>query len=91
MAQCDSLIRFIEEKKLELLKTVTTEINKKIKNLTNQIKDCEGKACRAKGLIEYTMVVLKELDPSSFLLVRTLQCKTAILVAQTASMVFLPS
>jgi tripartite motif-containing protein 9/67 len=70
VAQCDSLIRFIEEKKIELLQVVTTEINKKIKNLNNQIKDCEGKAYEAKGLIEYTMEVLREVDPSSFLLVR---------------------
>ena len=70
MAQCDSLIRFIEEKKVELLQVVTTEVNKKIKNLNNQIKDCEGKAHEAKGLIEYSMEVLREVDPSSFLLVR---------------------
>ena len=69
VAQCDALIRFIEEKKVELLHIVTTEMNKKIKNLNNQIKECEGKAREAKGLIEYSMEVLREVDPSSFLLV----------------------
>ena len=67
------MIRFIEEKKIELLQVVTTEMNKKIKNLNNQIKDCEEKAYEAKGLIEYSMEVLREVDPSSFLLVRLLR------------------
>lgn len=71
VAQCDSLIRFIEQRKVELLQVVSTEMTKKIHTLKNQINLCEGKARQAKGLIEYTLEVLREVDPSSFLLVRS--------------------
>ena len=64
-------MRFIEQRKVELLHIVSTEMTKKTQSLKNQITNCEEKAYKAKGLIEYSMEVLREADPSSFLLVRS--------------------
>ena len=69
VAQCDALVRFVEQKKAELLNIVSSKMTKKIQNLKNQINSCEEKASKAKGLIEFSLEVLREVEPSAFLLV----------------------
>ena len=70
VAQCDALISFIQQRKIELLDAITAEMTSKIKQVKEQIKNCEKKVESVAGLLQYANECLQETDAASFLLVR---------------------
>ena len=70
VAQCDALINFIQQRKVELIEAITTEMNSKIQIIKEQMKSCDKKFQNVAGLIQYANECLKETDAASFLLVR---------------------
>lgn len=71
VAQCDALINFIQERKVELIEAITTEMNSKIQKVKEQMKSCDKKYQSISGLLQYGNECLQETDAASFLLVRT--------------------
>ena len=70
VAQCDALINFIQQRKVELIEAITTEMNSKIQKVKEQMKSCDKKVQNVAGLIQYANECLQETDAASFLLVR---------------------
>ena len=71
VAQCDALISFIQQRKLELIEAITAEMNSKIQKVKEQMKSCDKKFQSVAGLLQYSNECLEEPDAASFLLVRT--------------------
>ena len=69
VAQCDSLIQVIEQRKSELIEAISQETNCKIEKVRSQVKESEKILKSAVGLVEYSTESLKENDQASFLLV----------------------
>ena len=70
VAQCDSLINFIQQRKVELIEAITTEMNSKTQKTKEQIKACEEKGEKVAGVLQYAHECLQGTDAASFLLVR---------------------
>ena len=70
VAQCDALINFIQQRKVELIDAITTEMNSKIQKVKEQIKGCEKKGQSVAGVLQYAHECLQGTDAASFLLVR---------------------
>lgn len=71
VAQCDALINIIQQRKVELIEAITTEMNSKIQKVKDQMKACDKKFLSIAGLLQYGSECLQETDAASFLLVRT--------------------
>ena len=71
VAQCDALITFIQQRKVELIDAITTEMNSKIQKVKEQVKACDKKFQSVAGLLQYANECLQGTDAASFLLVRT--------------------
>jgi predicted translin family RNA/ssDNA-binding protein len=69
VAQCDSLIEFIEAKKLELINSISKQVDSKLEKVKQEITDYERKLKNATSLLSYSREALNEADPASFLLV----------------------
>lgn len=69
VAQCDSLINFIQQRKVELIEAITTEMNSKTQKIKEQIKACEEKGKKVAGVLQYAHECLEGTDAASFLLV----------------------
>ncbi|EDO41245.1 predicted protein [Nematostella vectensis] len=72
VAQCDGLIQFIENRKMELINAINKEMQTKVENVKQQITEYEHTLKDTVGLLGYSREALKETDPASFLLVRTI-------------------
>ena len=70
VAQCDSLINFIQHRKVELIEAITAEMNSKTQKIKEQIKACEEKGKKVAGVLQYAHECLQGTDAASFLLVR---------------------
>lgn len=70
-AQCDALIEAIKKRKQELLVHVAEERDLKISMLKEQASQCTALLQRTTGLLHFSIEVLKESDPASFLQVCT--------------------
>lgn len=70
VAQCDSLINFIQHRKVELIEAITAEMNSKTQKIKEQIKACEEKGKKVVGVLQYAHECLQGTDAASFLLVR---------------------
>ena len=70
VAQCDSLINFIQHRKVELIDAITAEMNSKTQKIKEQIKACEEKGKKVGGVLQYAHECLQGTDAASFLLVR---------------------
>ncbi|XP_062621422.1 E3 ubiquitin-protein ligase TRIM9-like isoform X2 [Saccostrea cucullata] len=66
-AQCDALIDAIKKRKQELLVHVAEERDLKISMLKEQASQCTALLQRTTGLLHFSIEVLKESDPASFL------------------------
>ncbi|XP_056020543.1 E3 ubiquitin-protein ligase TRIM9-like [Ostrea edulis] len=66
-AQCDALIEAIKKRKQELLVHVAEERDLKISMLKEQASQCTALLQRTTGLLHFSIEVLKESDPASFL------------------------
>lgn len=66
-AQCDALIEAIMKRKQELLVHVAEERDLKISMLKEQASQCTALLQRTTGLLHFSIEVLKESDPASFL------------------------
>ena len=69
VAQCDALINFIQQRKVELIDAITTEMNSKIQKVKEQMKTCDKKFQSVAGLLQYGNECLQGTDAASFLLV----------------------
>ena len=69
VAQCDALINFIQQRKVELIEAITTEMNSKIQKVQEQVKTCDKKFHGVTGLLQYANECLQGTDAASFLLV----------------------
>ncbi|KAG5277468.1 hypothetical protein AALO_G00117970 [Alosa alosa] len=69
VAQCDSLIEALTRQKAKLLTKVTKEREYKLKVVRDQITHCTMKLRQTTGMMEYCLEVIKENDPSGFLLI----------------------
>ncbi|XP_077995691.1 E3 ubiquitin-protein ligase TRIM9-like [Glandiceps talaboti] len=69
VAQCDQLIEAIKQRKEQLLSDVAHERDFKVKMVKDHISECTSKVRQTTGLLEYSIEVMKETDPASFLLV----------------------
>lgn len=82
-AQCDALIEAIKKRKQELLVHVAEERDLKISMLKEQASQCTALLQRTTGLLHFSIEVLKESDPASFLQVcmisNRLSCRTIAL------------
>lgn len=72
VAQCDALINFIQQRKVELIEAITTEMNSKIQKVKEQVKACDKKSQGVAGLLQYASECLQGTDAASFLLVNTI-------------------
>uniref|UniRef100_A0A8B9HSZ2 Tripartite motif containing 67 n=1 Tax=Astyanax mexicanus TaxID=7994 RepID=A0A8B9HSZ2_ASTMX len=69
VAQCDALIEALTRQKAKLLTKVTKEKESKLKTVRDQITHCTMKLRQTTGMMEYCLEVIKENDPSGFLLI----------------------
>nr|XP_002741117.1 PREDICTED: E3 ubiquitin-protein ligase TRIM9-like [Saccoglossus kowalevskii] len=69
VAQFDQLMEAIKQRKEQLLSDVNHERDFKIKMVKDHIGQCTGKVRQTNGLLEFSIEVMKETDPASFLLV----------------------
>ncbi|XP_052272282.1 E3 ubiquitin-protein ligase TRIM9-like isoform X3 [Dreissena polymorpha] len=67
VAQCDSLIDAIQQRKQELLDFVSAERDMKVKILKDQAHACTSHLQKTTSLLYFCIEVLKESDPASFL------------------------
>lgn len=67
VAQCDALIDAIKKRKQELLVHVGEERDLKIGMLKEQASQCTALLQRTTSLLHFSIEVLKESDPASFL------------------------
>lgn len=83
VAQCDALINFIQQRKVELIEAITTEMNSKIQKVKEQVKSCDKKFQSVAGLLQYANECLQGTDAASFLLVaNSLNARIVSLVNQ---------
>ncbi len=71
VAQCDALIKALEARKQELLSNIQEERDQKMRVFREQVAHCTQKLQKTTGLLQFSIEVLKESDPSAFLQVRT--------------------
>ncbi len=71
VAQCDSLIDAIKTRKQQLMSNIQEERERKLRIFKEQIAQCTQKLQRTTGLLQFSIEVLKEGDPSAYLQVRT--------------------
>ena len=71
MAQCDALIKALEARKQELLSNIQEERDQKMRIFREQVAHCTQKLQKTTGLLQFSIEVLKESDPSAFLQVRS--------------------
>ncbi|XP_076872575.1 E3 ubiquitin-protein ligase TRIM9 isoform X2 [Brachyhypopomus gauderio] len=69
VAQCDALIEALTRQKAKLLTKVTKEKESKLKTVRDQITHCTMKLRQTTGMMEFCLEVIKENDPSGFLLI----------------------
>ncbi|KAK1804846.1 hypothetical protein P4O66_003686 [Electrophorus voltai] len=69
VAQCDALIEALTRQKAKLLTKVTKEKESKLKTVRDQITHCTMRLRQTTGMMEYCLEVIKENDPSGFLLI----------------------
>ncbi|ESO09821.1 hypothetical protein HELRODRAFT_117052 [Helobdella robusta] len=67
LRQCDQLIEAIKQHKRKLLSTIQSEKSQKLQTFKNQMVQCSGKVQKTTGLLQFSIEVLKENDPVSFL------------------------
>ncbi|KAK3094014.1 hypothetical protein FSP39_022937 [Pinctada imbricata] len=67
VAQCDALIEAVRKRKQELVDHVEQEKDLKIRILREQASQCTSLLQRTTGLLHFSIEVLKESDPASFL------------------------
>ena len=67
VAQCDSLIEALQQRKQELLDFVEAERDLKVKILKDQAHSCTSHLQKTTSLLYFCVEVLKESDPASFL------------------------
>ncbi|XP_074656960.1 E3 ubiquitin-protein ligase TRIM9-like [Tubulanus polymorphus] len=67
VTQCDALIEAVKRRKQHLLDSIRKERDQKIYNLKEQVSHCTGKLQRTTGLLQFSIEVLKEQDPTAFL------------------------
>ncbi|XP_062857181.1 tripartite motif-containing protein 67 isoform X4 [Trichomycterus rosablanca] len=69
VAQCDALIEALTRQKAKLLTKVTKEKESKLKTVRDQITHCTMKLRQTTGMMEFCLEVIKENDPTGFLLI----------------------
>ncbi|KAI5616996.1 tripartite motif-containing protein 67 isoform X2 [Silurus asotus] len=69
VAQCDALIEALTRQKAKLLTKVTKEKESKLKTVRDQITHCTMKLRQTTGMMEFCLELIKENDPSGFLLI----------------------
>ena len=67
VAQCDSLIEAIKTRRQQLLENVRHEQQHKQRVFKEQVSHCTQRLQRTTGLLQFSIEVLKESDPSAFL------------------------
>lgn len=66
-AQCDALIKAIEEKRIQLIESLRVQRETKIRRLKEEQLKCTGKLQQTTGLIHFCIEALKEVDSATFL------------------------
>ncbi|XP_071834584.1 E3 ubiquitin-protein ligase TRIM9-like isoform X2 [Apostichopus japonicus] len=69
VAKFDELISIIQRRKEQLIHQVQREKDFKTKMVRNHINQCSGKLKQTSTLLEFSIEIMKESDPASFLLV----------------------
>lgn len=67
ISQVDGLIASLEARKTQLLEDVRTERDRKHGVLRDQVNHCTSQLQRTTGLLQFSIEVLKEVDPAAFL------------------------
>lgn len=67
ISQFDVLIQALEAKKKQLIEEVRLERDRKHGVLRDQVSHCTGQLQKTTGLLQFSIEVLKEVDPASFL------------------------
>ena len=67
VAQCDSLMEAIKLRRQQLLDNVRQERQMKQRIFKEQVSHCTQRLSRATGLLQFSIEVLKESDPTAFL------------------------
>lgn len=68
-SQCEELIEAIRRRHVELLASVREQRARKQQAFTDRLADCTHRLHRTTGLLQFGVEVLKETDPTAFLLV----------------------
>lgn len=69
VAQCDSLIQFIEAKKTELINSISQQVESKLEKVKHQVAEYDKRLKNTTSLLSFSREALNEADPASFLLV----------------------
>lgn len=69
VAQCDSLIQFIEAKKTELINSISQQVESKLEKVKQQVEEYDKRLKNMTALLSFSHEALSEADPASFLLV----------------------
>ena len=67
VAQCDSLIEAIKQRKKELIGQINLEKKQKQQIFREQVNHCTQVLQKTTGLLQFSIEVLKENDPAAYL------------------------
>lgn len=70
VAQCDAIIDAVKRRKQQLMEHIAQDKEHKIATLKEQVSHCTKVLQSTTGLLQFSIEVLKESDPVSFLQVR---------------------
>ena len=70
MAQVDNLIEALKQRKQQLISNIQEERDQKLRIFKEQMAHCTQRLQKTTGLLQFSIEVLKESDPTAFLQVK---------------------